>query len=170
MANLATIGDAIVAEINAAATAGEFNRTFAAKVLWGKRQIKLEELDTLRVDVAPINHSRILFARGVHLLEFNFHVGVRKRFVEADETNGGEISDDEIEGLATLLDELLTFFMPRQTSESGRPLSTFPTAWVLGPTGEMGIESTILWEDLEALRQFTGFFPLTIHISESDAG
>lgn len=171
MADLATIAAAIVSEINTASTAGTFNRTFAANVLWAKRQQKLEEANKLRVDVAPLNHSRKLHARGVHLLVFNFDIGVRKRFEESDEASG-EISDDEVSGLVTLLDGLMKFFMPRQTGKTGRPLADFPTAWVLGPgsQGDLAIETTIVWEDLESMRQFTGFFPLTIHVAESDAG
>lgn len=171
MANLATIAAAIVSEINTAATSGTFNRTFEANVLWAKRQQKLEEANKLRVDVAPLNLSRQLFARGVHLQVFNFDVGVRKRFEESEEASG-EISDDEVSGLTTLLDGLLEFFMPRQPSKTGRPLTDFPTAWVLGPgsQGDLTIETTIVWDDLESMRQFTGFFPLTIHVAESDAG
>jgi len=170
VANLATIADAIKAEIDAAAIAGtSFNRTFEANVLWANRQIPLETTGVLRVDIAPIGHSRKLFARGVHLLEFRYHVGVRKRFE-------GTIPDDEVEGLSILLDGLMKFFMPRQTSKTGRPLASFQEAWVLGPgstdkqNNSLEIEATIEWSDLEELSQFTGHFPLTIHVAESDGG
>ena len=166
MADLATIADAIVSELNDASEAGSFNRTFEARVLWAKRKTQLEENDVLRVDVAPINQTRSLFSRGRHLIQLRYHVAVRKRFVKAERDQGGAISDVEVKDLTVLLDALMEFFYPKQPGACGRPLTAYQDVTVLAPVGDLSIDTIIRWEDLEGMSQFTGYFPLTMQAVE----
>ena len=165
MADLATIATAIKKEIDAAAVAGTFNRVFQARLLWANRQQRLEDANVLCVDVAGINSSRSLFSRGRHLLTLRYHVAVRKRF-EATEEQNGDIVNSEVSDLVILLDSLWKFFMPKQPSENGRKLADYPDATVLGPQSDSNVDTVILWEDLETLRQFSGYFELTIQVVE----
>ena len=163
-AALITVADAIVAELNAASAAGTFNRTFSATVLWAQRRIKLEETDVLRVDVAPIGYAKELVSRGSWSDTCRYDIGVRKRFVGSDQDSAGEIIDDEITELITLLDQLVGFFMPKQPSQDGRRLAAVPDA-VWSPDREQ-TDVRITWDDLVQYRQFTGFFRLTYGFSD----
>ena len=166
MADFATVADAIKTELDSASEDNEFNRQFTSRVLWGNRQLQLDVADTLMVDVLPIDLSRWLLNRGTHIVLMNYHVGIRKRFVESEQDGSGQISDDEVEELAILTDDIAKFFMPKQPNATGHPLTSIQDATILGPRGEQSIETIIRWEDLENLRQFTGYFQLTVQVSE----
>lgn len=167
MADVSTIAAAIKSELDSESDGGTtFNRRFEANVIWADRELRLEVANTLRVDVALVGTVRRMFSRGKHLILMLFHVSVRKRFEESEEEEGGTITDSEVNELVILLGQLEKFFMPKQPSASGRPLADFQEATVMGPTQEQAIETIILWDHLEDLRQFSGYFPLTIQVVE----
>ena len=165
MATLKDISDAIVYEINNA-TSGTFNRTFVAKVLWANRKIPLTESNVLRVDVCPIGETARLLARGRHQKIYEIHVGVRKRYVESELMQNGVIDDVEVSDLATLIEQLAKFFLPKQPNTTGLRLATIQEATFWGTDGTLEIVPVILWEHLETLKQFTGFFPLSVKVPE----
>ena len=73
------VADAVVAGLND----GTFTTTFTTAVAYGLR-LKLEDADTLRVDVAPVKSSPSRQARGYIKWLNTIDIGVRYRFGQSD--------------------------------------------------------------------------------------
>lgn len=160
---LITVAEAIKEEIDS----GTFDLTFDTKVLWGDRKVELSDEKGLRVDVVPINWTMRLSTRGVWAYVVRTQVGVRKKFSAGEEYHdSGKISAAEIKPLVNLLRDLIEMFAPKQSTQTGRELTSVPTAtWVPETTdrGKFAIDAMIEWEMLER-RQFLGWFDLVYEV------
>lgn len=159
-----SVPNGIAYEIDAAAAANTFNRQFTSRVLWAQRTQRLEDANVLCVDVALVDwESKLLDRRASWGHTIFCDIAVRKRF-EAHEEVTGEITDSEITDLVKLLGDLAAYFMPSPTRDPCR-LSQVPKAtW--RPQKDLTTKFVVEWDDLEQIRQFTGFFPVTYFVGE----
>jgi len=167
-AEIVTLADALVADLQTASDNLTFNRTFQSQVLWANRTILLTDLGILRVDIAPISWDLSVEGRGYWAMLCKYHVGVRKRFdVSEQDQSTGVSSDDEVQQLVQLLSDIACYYMPSQPADKGiRFTSPAEATWVDEPGGQTPV--TIHWDMLRKEHQFTGFFPLTYQVTRDN--
>jgi hypothetical protein len=119
-----------------------------------RTDLELEDLDTLHVDVVPVNAPSELASREVISYDCSVDIAVRKKFEPKDHDKAGEIDRDEIDRLMLLVQEVHEFLVRRR-------LTTFEeAAW----------QSTDirLWyfpRHLREFRQFTGLIRVVFRVN-----
>ena len=140
MALIVDIADAVVTELNA----GTFSQTLEAVRLY-RPQFDLVEMKDLHVTVAPKAVEAATVSRSVVQYDVSVDVAVQKKL--ETETN------DEIDPLVNLVEEIATFFRLRRLAE-------YPNASWLSTTNEPVYSPG----HLEELRQFTSVLTLTFRV------
>jgi hypothetical protein len=136
------IADALVTDLNA----GSFSKTFTCAVKYGIR-LKLEDADTLHVDVAPAGAVSERHDRGTITWKNAIDIGVRYRFgtTERDGTTG-EITTSAVDAYRYLLQEIVTwcYANPR--------LSTYTSAVL---SDDVAIRADVIQKHFDEWNQFT---------------
>ena len=140
MALIVDIADAVVAELNG----GTFSQTLEVVRLY-RPQFDLAEMKDLHVTVVPKGVEAATVSRSVVQYDVSVDVAVQKKL--ETETN------DEIDPLVNLVEEIATFFRLRRLAE-------YPNASWLGTTNEPVYSPG----HLEELRQFTSVLTLTFRV------
>lgn len=142
------VADAIVAGLNDET----FSQTFTAAIAYGIR-LKLEEADTLRVDVAPVRSSVASQTRG-SLVWFNVvDIGVRYRFGTSDRVAGtGAIDPASVDDYRYLLQEI------SQWCYQERRLPTYQNAVM---KSDLDVRADVIQKHLDEWSQFTGIVRVT---------
>lgn len=137
------VADALVAGLN-----GEtFSKSFTAAVGYGLR-LKLEDADTLRIDVAPAGTKAERDDRGSIKWLNQIDIGVRYRFGTGDqETTTGEIKNASVDAYRYLLQEIVQWCYenPRPASYSHAVLSD-----------DIDVRGDVIQKHFDEWNQFTG--------------
>lgn len=147
---LVTAAQAIADELNA----HTFTLRFVAERSY-RTDLELEDLDTLHVDVVPVNASSDLATEGSVVYPCQVDIGVRKKFESKDHDKTGEIDRDEIDRLMLLVQEIHEFLVRRR-------LATFEEAvWK-----SADIRAWYLPRHLREFRQFTGLIRVVFRVEK----
>lgn len=111
MSLVTDIADAVAAEINAAAS-GTFGQTFTAvrKVV---PAYELDELTDLKVTVVPKAVEITRATRSDSQYEITVDIGIQKKL-----PSGSESSDEQVETLGTLVDQIAEYLCRRPLAEA----------------------------------------------------
>lgn len=137
------VADAIATGLNAAT----FSRPFDAAVGYGLR-LKLEDADTLRVDVAPVGTTAERDDRASIKWLSRIDIGVRYRFGMADQdATTGEVENDSVDTYRYLLQEIVQWCYenPRPSSYSHAVLAE-----------DVDVRADVIQKHLDEWNQFTG--------------
>ena len=140
MAEIVDIADAVVTELNA----GTFSQEFTAARLY-RPEFDLKDMATLHVTVVPKGVETVTVSRSVVQYDITVDVAVQKK-LESE-------SNDEIDPLMNLVEEIATFFRLRRLAEC-------PNASWLRTENEPVYSPG----HLEELRQFTSVLTLTFRV------
>ena len=100
-------GGRLAAAIAGSLNGAKFSKPFTAAVGYGLR-LKLEDADTLRVDVAPFRSTAELETRGSVRWTHVVDIGVRYRFGLRDQnTRTGQITPESVDEYRCLLQEIV---------------------------------------------------------------
>ena len=119
--------------------------------------MRLEDLDTVRVDVVPVGvRETRLEARGELVYLCDVDIGVRKRFGADDHDDPtGRIELSEIDDLIQLVEQLHEYMV--DADNNGRRLTNYAAAaWQ-----ECSIRASYIREHLREMQQFTGILRVT---------
>lgn len=105
--SVASEGGRVAAAIAAGLSAATFSKPITAVVGYGLR-LKLEDADTLRVDVAPFRSTAERETRGSVQWTHTIDIGVRYRFGLRDQDMGtGQITPESVDEYRCLLQEIV---------------------------------------------------------------
>lgn len=141
------LADAVVADLEVAATSGEFAPPFMP-VRRVRPRRKLDELTDLAVTVVPKSVEVSSATRGSRAVELKVDVAVQQRLAPE-----AEDSDAELDGLFALVQALVDHF-------AGRRLGTFVEAIPIGVAND----PIYAVEHLDELRVFTSVITLTYRV------
>lgn len=146
------LADAIAAQINAADAADfTISPNPTAVRSWAEWDEKLENLNTLYVDVVPAGISSELNDRGELVYTLETDIGVRKRFGQTDQASAtGRINASALDELALLTEELHEFFA------ADRPTTEQQAVWT-----EVEYRAPYVRKHLRELRQWTSIVRVT---------
>jgi len=158
-ATLVDIAAAIAAELDAAALSVEFTPQWS----FADWDLELKDLDTLSVDVVPVNFTEEQETQGSWLVTCTVDIGVRKRFDARQQVAAtGRNARDEISTLVDLLQQIAEFWMPAQPDYSGRKLADIPLAtWQ-----ETKIKTAHVPRHLREMRQYTGIVQVVYEVEK----
>ena len=145
---LVDVADAITTALNG----GSFSESFTAVRSYAEWDEALTDVDTLRVDVVPVNYTERsqLVSRNAYEYQVETDIGVRKRFAVADQdATTGRIDTAEIDALVLLVEEINEFFIHDALGSTG-------TVW-----DAVEIRAAYVREHLRNMRQFTGIVRVT---------
>lgn len=150
---LLEIADAIVTALNSATT---LSQSFVAERSYAEWGEELKDIDSLRVDVVPLQTGpdAELSDRGTVEYKCEIDIGVRKRFaVPEQETGTGLIYLHEMDALVLLVQEIAEFFMIDRLTDTNTAI------WE-------STEIKLSWSRryLREMRQFFGFVRLTFKV------
>jgi len=147
-----------------------FGVDFTAVRSYAEWDVKLEEMDSLHVDVVPAGQPVCRLADRGGTIEHQVvaHIGVRKRFRRDQQTRRFELS--EVDDLILITQKISEFFSSDSITGRPRTLSDFPKAsWL--EEGEGGNRSQILQLcDKAMLRQhsqYTGVVQLVYEVFQA---
>lgn len=172
---LVSVAKAITKELDAAFIAGTFGAQYReqrAKRSYADWDEALEDLDTLHVDVVPVgpgNPKLVMLTRSAWEYVVSVQIGVRKRFGHTDQdSTTGRILAEEIDALILLLEKIGKYFMPSQTTQTGRRLADMPEAVWMPEVGERErgteFQTSFDREMLRNNRQYIGIVRLTYKV------
>ena len=125
---------------------------------------KLEDLDTVRIDVVPWNSQPEIDSVGTFLWPCEVDILIRRRNTANEQNPSGELRKEEIDLLMRLVQDVYEFFLPSQATDpeqTGR-LVTFDEAhWE-----ETRMIAHYVRSHLAELRQFTGWIRLTYSVGK----
>ena len=153
---LIDIAEAVKDEINSAG----FGRDFKAERSYADWDVKLEDVDVLRVDVVPVRCDPRQASRGLIEYECAVDIGIRKRFGSSTtETATGRIQQDRIDELMELSQRISDYFLPSQavSGQDGHPLTDVPEACWLQTENR----AAFVPKHIREARQFTSIFRVT---------
>lgn len=137
------VADALVTDING----GTFTTTFTAAVGYGLR-LRLEDADTLRVDVAPVKSSGVRQDRGTIKWLNEIDIGIRYRFGVSDQVSAtGLVKASAVDTYRYLLQQIVEWCY------SNARLTTYANAVMPDDTD---VRADVVQKNLEEWNQFTG--------------
>jgi len=150
---LATVGDAIVGELQDGVDAGTFSQTFTPV----RSYLTADELNTnvgdVLVDVVRVSSKLIAQARDTFVRRCVFDIVVRRKYELADQDENQKIQNDAIDADIALLEEIEDYL----TAPSRVRLSDYSTAAFVPPDSDsedVGIRVAAAPEYLRENRQF----------------
>lgn len=156
---LVEVATAISTELENATTLSE---TLQPVLSGADFDAKLEELDTLRVDVCPVSAKSTLLARGRLKYTVAVDVLVRKKFGSSDRESDGQIKFASLAAMLELVEEIGEYFAPCQPNQDGRRLSTLTdAAWDASSEVRANYSRKMLREN----GQFSGWITLVYVIA-----
>lgn len=143
-------GGRLAAAIAGGLNGAKFSKPFTAAVGYGLR-LKLEDADTLRVDVAPFRSTAELETRGSVRWTHVVDIGVRYRFGLRDQnTRTGQITPESVDEYRCLLQEIVHWcFSNRRLTDSNMNVDA---AIVEDPE----VRADVLAKHFDEWGQFTG--------------
>jgi hypothetical protein len=98
-----TVAEALKDQLNA----GTYSQSFTAIRSYATRDMKIEELTGLRVDVVPVIHKDAsAMARKQVGYTIDCDIGIRKKFAASDRESDGTIKNSSVDPLVLLLEEI----------------------------------------------------------------
>lgn len=149
----------IAEKIKDALNAGTFSVTFTAERSYAQWEEQLEDLDTLRVDVVPLQAGPATNIETRSEVEYlaEIDIGVRKRFGRSEqEAETGRVDSTEIDDLVLLVQEIAEFFTTDRLTDTNTGI------W---QTTE--IKQSWSRKHLREMRQFFGFVRLTFRVTKT---
>lgn len=154
------IAEAIKDELNS----HDFGIAFQAERNEADPTVPLEEINQLRIDVVPWLPLSVLATRGTLRYSAPTDILIRKRFEGSQQSiSSGRIPKEETDRLRKLRQDIAEFFMPSQTTNTGRSLTAIPNAnWV-----ETKVMAGLVRQHLKLHSQFTGWLRITYAVQKA---
>jgi hypothetical protein len=122
-------------------------------------ELELKDATPLRVDVIPLKHETSDKAsRGRLRYVVSINIAVRKRFSEAEQTEGGRIEKEQVDTLVKFVEDIHEFFASNE-----RPSDTDDMAW-----NESKIENAYSAKELREWHQFIGLVRINLTVMKAN--
>lgn len=139
------VADALLADLNG--DVGDFSKYFEAELGYGLR-LKLDDADTLHVDVAPVRTTSERVTRGQIKWTSIIDVGVRYRFGPSDRHGDtGTVTNAAVEEYRYLLQEIVQWYYKKER------LTSYDSAVI---EDDADVRVDVVQKHFEEWSQFTG--------------